>query len=177
MTATLDVLTRARAVRLAAFDVDGVLTDGRLNYGADGETTKAFHTLDGHGFKLLRAAGVEVALITARRSPALARRADNLGLKYVTEGATDKRAALSALLGELGISPHEAAYMGDDFVDLPALLIAGLALTVPVAPFEVKQRAHYVTRAAGGAGAVRETCGLILHAQGVNVDAQRKVAA
>ncbi len=177
MTATLEVLARARAVRLAAFDVDGVLTDGRLNYGAEGETTKAFHTLDGHGFKLLRAAGVEVALITARRSPALARRADNLGLKHVAEGATDKRAALSALLGELGLSPHEAAYMGDDFVDLPALLVAGLALTVPAAPFAVKQRAHYVTRAAGGEGAVREACGLILHAQGTGLRSQLAVPA
>jgi 3-deoxy-D-manno-octulosonate 8-phosphate phosphatase (KDO 8-P phosphatase) len=120
---------------------------------------------------------VEVALITARRSAALTRRAENLGLQHVAQGASDKRAALSALLGELGLSPHEASYMGDDVVDLPALEMAGLALTVPAAPFAVKQRAHYVTRVAGGCGAVREACELLLQAQGVSLADQLKVSA
>jgi 3-deoxy-D-manno-octulosonate 8-phosphate phosphatase (KDO 8-P phosphatase) len=172
-----ELLQRARAIRLAAFDVDGILTDGRLYFAADGESMKAFHTLDGHGMKLLRSAGVEVALITARRSTALTRRAENLGLKHVAQGAADKRAALSALLGELGLSPHEASYMGDDVVDLPALQMAGFAMTVPAAAFAVKQCAHYVTRSAGGGGAVREACELLLHAQGVSLAEQLKVSA
>ena len=171
------LLQRARAVRLAAFDVDGVLTSGGLTYGAGGEITKTFHTLDGHGLKLLKAAGIEVALITARRSEALAQRAAGLGIAHVFQGIGDKLTALMALLETLQLPSHEAGYMGDDFIDLPALHKVGFAATVPEAPFWVKQSAHYVTRSSGGGGAVREVCALLLHARGIAPATQLEVAA
>jgi 3-deoxy-D-manno-octulosonate 8-phosphate phosphatase (KDO 8-P phosphatase) len=159
------LLDRAAGIRLAAFDVDGVLTDGRLYYADSGEESKAFSTLDGHGLKLLMGENVRVALITARTSRLLEQRARNLGVDLLFQGCADKAAALSGLLRELGLDAAQAGYMGDDAVDLPALRLAGLALTVPEAPAAVRRAAHYVTRRGGGRGAVREACELLLLAR------------
>lgn len=163
--ADVALLDRAAAVRLAAFDVDGVLTDGSLYYSDAGEETKAFATLDGHGLKLLIAAQVQVALITARSSRLLEARARNLGVGLLFQGCADKAAVFRGLLGDLGLAPAQASYMGDDVVDLPVMRLAGLALTVPGAPVAVRLAAHHVTRRPGGRGAVREACDLILFAR------------
>lgn len=161
-----DPALRARRVRLLVLDVDGVLTDGRLYFTAGGEEIKAFHVRDGHGIKLLAATGVEVAIITARSSAVVERRAAELGIRHLHQGADDKLKVLDRMLGDLGLPAEAAAYMGDDVVDLPAMRRCGLALTVPDAPPIVKRHAHRVTRAAGGAGAVREACEFIMAAQG-----------
>jgi 3-deoxy-D-manno-octulosonate 8-phosphate phosphatase (KDO 8-P phosphatase) len=160
------VYVRARAVRLAIFDVDGVLTDGGLHYSDSGEETKIFDVRDGHGMKMLQASGVALAIITSRTSKCVARRAENLGIELVFQGVEDKVSAFQRLLSHLELDPIACAYMGDDWVDLPVLLRCGLALTVPEAPAVVRERVHYVTHANGGRGAVREACELIMHAQG-----------
>jgi 3-deoxy-D-manno-octulosonate 8-phosphate phosphatase (KDO 8-P phosphatase) len=157
---------QTRHIRLAAFDVDGVLTDGRLHYAENGETVKAFDVRDGMGLKLLQDAGIELAIITSRRSPGVLSRAADLGIVRVQQGVTDKRAAFDELLGALSIVPQAAAFMGDDLVDLPVFRRCGFAVTVPGAPAPLKRHAHYVTRAAGGRGAVREFCEVILHHRG-----------
>jgi 3-deoxy-D-manno-octulosonate 8-phosphate phosphatase (KDO 8-P phosphatase) len=160
------VYLRARAIRLAIFDVDGVLTDGGLHYHDSGEETKVFDVRDGHGMKMLEASGVKLAIITSRRSNCVARRAENLGIDLLFQGVEKKLEAFQSLIGRLGIEPLACAYMGDDWVDLPVLARCGLALSVPEAPAEVRSRVHYVTRAGGGRGAVREACELIMQAQG-----------
>lgn len=160
------VYQRARAIRLAVFDVDGVLTDGRIHYSDSGEELKAFHTQDGHGLKMLQASGVELAIITGRRSRCVELRAANLGVAHLYQGVEDKLAALRELLDKLGLEAAAAAYMGDDVVDLPAMRASGLALAVPGAPSLVKRHAHYVTTRHGGEGAVREACELLMLAQG-----------
>jgi len=164
----------ARAVRLAAFDVDGIMTDGRLYYSERGEELKVFDVRDGHGLKMLQESGVELALITSRSSRAVALRAENLGIGRVYQGAGNKLETFKALLAELRLEPGAASFMGDDLVDLPVMRRCGLSCTVPEAPQEVRDVAHYVTRAGGGRGAVREACELILRAQG-NFDAQLRV--
>ncbi|HEX8978263.1 MAG TPA: HAD-IIIA family hydrolase [Parasulfuritortus sp.] len=161
-----DILARARAVRVLIFDVDGVLTDGSLFYGDDGQEYKSFNSKDGHGIKMLRDSGVEAAILTARTSKVVLHRARNLGIARVVQGAHDKLAAYEAMLKETGLRQEEVAYMGDDLVDLPVLRRCGLACTVPDAPDEVKARSHYATRAAAGRGAAREVCELIMRAQG-----------
>jgi len=169
-----DSVARARRIRLLILDVDGVLTDGRLQFTNAGEEIKTFHVRDGHGIKLLAASGVVIAIITGRRSAATERRAAELGIQHLYQGVEDKGQALDRLLDDLGLPAAEAAYMGDDVVDLPAMRRCGLALTVPDAPPLVKRHAHRVTRAAAGAGAVREACEFIMSAQG-NLDAQLAV--
>ena len=164
----------ARAVRLAVFDVDGVLTDGRLYYSERGEELKVFDVRDGHGLKMLHESGVQLAIISSRSSKAVALRAENLGIRFVYQGVPDKVATLHALLAELRLEPAAASFMGDDLVDLHAMRACGLALTVPEAPQEVRDAAHYVTRAGGGRGAVREACELMLRARG-NFDARHGV--
>jgi 3-deoxy-D-manno-octulosonate 8-phosphate phosphatase (KDO 8-P phosphatase) len=161
-----NVLERARAVRLMAFDVDGVLTDGRLYLADGGGEMKAFHTLDGLGMKLLQSAGVTVALITARQSGMVARRAAELEIAHVFQGADDKLAVLESLRARLGIALAACGYMGDDLPDLPLLTRCGLAATVPEAPEAVRARVHYVSRRPAGRGAARELCELVLGAQG-----------
>ena len=161
-----NVLERARAVRLMAFDVDGVLTDGRLYLADGGAEMKAFHTLDGLGLKLLQSAGVAVALITARRSGVVAQRAAELGIAHVFQGADDKLAVLERLRLRLGIALGACGYMGDDLPDLPLLTRCGLAATVPEAPEAVRARVHYVSLRPAGRGAARELCELVLGAQG-----------
>ena len=151
---------------MAAFDVDGVLTDGALYYTDAGEEFKAFNVQDGHGLKMLQESGVTIAIITSRSSKLVANRARNLGIEHLYQGVDDKLDAMNALLQRLGLSLDEAGYMGDDVIDLPLLRRCGFAASVPEAPALVRQHAHYVTRAHGGRGAVREFCEYVLHAQG-----------
>jgi 3-deoxy-D-manno-octulosonate 8-phosphate phosphatase (KDO 8-P phosphatase) len=161
-----DALERARPLRLMAFDVDGVLTDGVLYFTDEGAELKAFHTLDGLGLKLLRDTGVELALISGRRSNAVAARAANLGITRLFQGVEDKLAVFERVRGELRLDAQACGFMGDDLPDLPVLTRCGFAATVPEAPDAVRARVHYVSRAAGGRGAAREVCDLILRAQG-----------
>lgn len=161
-----DMESRARAVRMLVFDVDGVLTDGSLFFGDDGQEYKAFNSRDGHGIKMLRDAGVEIGIITGRTSQVVLHRARNLGITRIFQGAGDKLIPFQELLEQTALAPEQVAYMGDDLVDLPVLRRCGLAATVPDAPDEVKARCHYVTRAGAGRGAAREVCELILRAQG-----------
>jgi len=161
-----DIQARARAVRLAIFDVDGVLTDGTLWIGAKGEAFKAFNILDGHGVKMLQGAGVDTAILSGRESEAVVRRADELGIHRVVQGARDKLAAFEKLLAESGVAADACAFVGDDLPDLPVLRRCGFAVAVANAVEEVKAACHYVTKASGGRGAVREFCELVLRAQG-----------
>ena len=165
-----ELLLRAQGggagMRAAIFDVDGVLTDGRIYIGEHGETFKAFSTLDGHGLKLLRLAGIEPVVITGRDSPAVRRRVADLGLVHAAFGAQDKLAAAQALLRTLSLEWAEVAAMGDDWPDLPLLVRAGLACAPPQAHLEVRAVAHHITQAPGGHGAAREFCDLLLVAAG-----------
>ena len=153
-------------LRAAIFDVDGVLTDGRLYIGEAGETVKAFSTLDGHGLKLLAMAGIVPMVVTGRDSPAVRRRLADLGLQHAAFGAHDKVAAAEALLAPLGIAWGEVGVIGDDWPDLPLFARAAFACAPANAHGEVQARAAYVTRAAGGHGAAREFCDLLLMAAG-----------
>jgi 3-deoxy-D-manno-octulosonate 8-phosphate phosphatase (KDO 8-P phosphatase) len=164
--ATADALERARRVRLMVFDVDGVLTDGRLWYGPQGEALKAFHTLDGHGLKMLQQSGISAALLSGRSSPAVAQRAAELGIAHVLQGASDKAAAFGALLARLALEPAQAGGMGDDVPDLPVLERCGFASAPREAHERVRRAAHYVAAAPAGAGAAREVCEFLLRAQG-----------
>lgn len=168
---TDDFAARAKRIKLIAFDVDGVMTDGSLFLGDDGQEYKAFNSLDGHGLKMLRRSGVELAIITGRTSRVVIQRAANLGIPYLYQGIEDKLEAWLELLAELGVAPEECAFMGDDVVDLPVLRRCGLALSVPAAPALVRQHVHYITQLGAGRGAVREVCELIMQAQGT-LDAQ-----
>jgi len=161
-----DALARARRVRLVIFDVDGVLTDGRLWYGPCGEELKAFHAFDGHGVHLLRMAGLDTAIISGRQSQAVEERAKELAIKHVVQGANDKRRAFERLLRRLGVARTAVAYMGDDVVDLPILTRCGFACAPHEAPEDVRRRAHYIASADAGHGAAREVCEFILEAQG-----------
>ncbi|MGI4859879.1 MAG: KdsC family phosphatase [Janthinobacterium lividum] len=165
-TPSADTLARAAAVRLIAFDIDGVFTDGRIYYGAQGEMLKAFNTLDGHGVKQLARAGIEVAIITGRRSDIVAARAAELGIQRVHQGVPDKAQIMTALLADTGVPLAAAAYMGDDWPDLAVLCRVGLAFAPANAHRDVLARVHHVTAARGGEGAVREACDLILRARG-----------
>lgn len=155
----------AARVQLAVFDVDGVFTDGRLYYGAEGEQLKAFHVRDGHGIKLLLQNGIQVAVISGRRSPAVAQRMRELGITHVSQGDDRKLPILEKLLHSLGLHPPQVACVGDDVVDLPLMRVAGFAIAVADAQAEVRAGAHYVTQARGGEGAVREVCDLLLAAR------------
>ena len=166
-----DATERARSLRLMAFDVDGVLTDGALYLTDRGEEMKRFHTLDGLGLKLLAGAGIELALITGRSSRVVAKRAAELGIRHLFQGADDKLAVLEGLRAQLGFGLSACGYMGDDLPDLPLLVRCGFAATVPDAPEAVRARAHYVSRRPGGRGAVREVCEVILAARGALDDA------
>jgi 3-deoxy-D-manno-octulosonate 8-phosphate phosphatase (KDO 8-P phosphatase) len=161
------VALRARGIRLLTCDVDGVLTDGRIYYHDDGTELKAFHCLDGVGLKMLAHAGVAVAWITGSSAPAVAHRARALGITRLVQGTEDKLAPWETMRRELGLEPSACAHVGDDLADLPIFTRCGLAVCVPHTPLPVRKRAHYVTRADGGCGAVREVCDLILAAQDV----------
>lgn len=161
-----DALERARRVRLMVFDVDGVLTDGRLWYGPTGEVMKAFHSLDGHGVKLLQQGGIAAGILSGRSSAAVALRAAELGVAHVLQGIEDKRPAFAALLARLGLEAHEAGYMGDDLPDLPVLAHCGFACAPREACAQVLRGAHYVASAPAGGGAAREVCDFLLRSQG-----------
>ncbi|ABI57568.1 KdsC family phosphatase [Alkalilimnicola ehrlichii MLHE-1] len=160
------VLARAAGVRLLVLDVDGVLTDGSVYMGHDGELCKGFHIHDGKGIRLLQQSGVEVALLTARRSPILERRAAELGIQQLIQGSGRKGIDLERLQSGLGIPAEACAYMGDDLQDLPALRRCGLAVTVADGHPLLTRHCHWQTRRPGGRGAVRELCELILAARG-----------
>jgi 3-deoxy-D-manno-octulosonate 8-phosphate phosphatase (KDO 8-P phosphatase) len=162
----LEHMRRAAGVKVMIFDVDGVLTDGSLTYGPDGEATKSFNVLDGLGIQLLQKSGVATAIISARQSPIVVRRAADLGIAHVYQGVHDKRIAFGKLLEATGASAQQCGFVGDDVIDLPLLLQVGFAVTVPTGHAEVQHRAHYVTRAGGGRGAVREVCDMVMRAQG-----------
>jgi len=161
-----ELRSRARPIRLLLLDVDGVLTDGRLYFGPKGEALKVFHVLDGHGIKMVRRAGIEVALLSGRRSDAAYHRARELNLSHFFEGLRDKVAILEDLRQRLKLTLPEVAMVGDDLVDLPVMSRVGLAVAVADAVPEVKAAAHWVTSLPGGRGAVREVCDLLLKAQG-----------
>jgi 3-deoxy-D-manno-octulosonate 8-phosphate phosphatase (KDO 8-P phosphatase) len=160
-----DTFDRAKRIRLAIFDVDGVLTDGSLYFTDSGEEIKAFNARDGHGLKMLQETGVRLAIITSRTSRSVEARARNLGIELLFQGVADKLAAFEELLAQLGLEAGVAFYMGDDVIDLPVMRRCGFAATVTDAPPVVKTHAHYVSRSRGGQGAVREVCELIMHAQ------------
>jgi 3-deoxy-D-manno-octulosonate 8-phosphate phosphatase (KDO 8-P phosphatase) len=160
------VTQRARLVRLAIFDVDGVMTDGSVYFGARGEVLKVFNIIDGHGMKLLQKAGIDTAIISGRKSPAVAKRAKEIGIAHVIQGTgDDKVPAFERLLKKKGLTGQACSFMGDDIQDLPIMTRCGFAVAVVNAVEPVKAKAHYVTRAHGGRGAVREFCDLVLAAQ------------
>ena len=150
-------------VRLVAFDVDGVFTDGRFYLSNDGVESKAFSTQDGFGVRRLLAAGIEVAVISGRTSAAVRLRMEELGVRHVVQGCSDKIAAFDSMIAKLGIAPAECAYVGDDVPDLPLLARVGVSFAVANAVSEVRQHCDYVTHARGGFGAVREVCDLLLN--------------
>lgn len=156
---------RFKNIKLLVLDVDGVMTDGGLTIGDDGLEYKTFHAHDGLGMKLLKATGVELAIITGRTSNIVKQRAESTGVGHFYQGATDKLAAFNELMQASGLQASQCAFMGDDVVDLPPMLKCGLALAVPDSPALVLKHAHYVTQKAGGRGAVREVCELIMQAQ------------
>jgi 3-deoxy-D-manno-octulosonate 8-phosphate phosphatase (KDO 8-P phosphatase) len=161
-----EIWQRAQPIRLLILDVDGVLTDGRLYFDAKGEALKVFHVRDGHGIKMAQRAGIEVALVSGRRSDAAYHRARELGINRFHEGVRDKVAVMEEIMAAMGIQAAQVAVVGDDLVDLPIMGRAGLAVAVADAVPEVAAAAHWVTTNPGGHGAVREVCDLILQAQG-----------
>jgi len=164
MDATLK--ERASKIRMLVLDVDGVLTDGKLYFDHAGNELKAFNTRDGLGMKALQRCGIEVAVITGRKSEAVAHRMSQLGIKHVYQGREDKLNAFQHLLDITGFDEYEICYAGDDWIDLPVMMRAGLAISVADAEERVKEHAHWITQRNGGDGAVREMCNLILAAQG-----------
>lgn len=160
-----ELRVRAQRIRVACFDVDGVLTDGHLWMDAQGVELKSFHVHDGLGVKRLREHGIEVALISARRSECVSLRAQELGIQLLFQGQDDKLICFEQLLLSLQLDPEQAAYTGDDLPDLPVFARAGLAIAVANAVATVKAAAHWVTDHAGGDGAVREVCELLLAAR------------
>lgn len=161
-----DILGKAATIRLAVFDVDGVLTDGRLILGNNGSEYKSFHVHDGLGLVMLKRAGLLVAVISARKSDIVSERMAALGIEYVYQGQDDKRGALLGLMRDLNVQPDETAFVGDDLIDLPAMATAGFSIAVGNAHPFVREHADWVTQGHGGRGAVREICELILKAHG-----------
>ena len=162
------LVERASRIRLLALDVDGVLTDGRLYFDSQGNEMKAFCTRDGLGLRALQRYDTELALITGRQSSIVQRRAAELDIRYVFQGRNDKLDAYLELLAATGVDDREVCYAGDDWIDIPVLDRVGLAVTVADADAVVKKRVHWVTERAGGQGAVREICDLILAARGLD---------
>ena len=161
-----ELASRIRAVKLVVFDVDGVLTDGRIIFSNSGEETKLFDVKDGHGIKLLMRSGIDVAIITARESDVVRRRARDLGITHVFQGMKDKKMALEELVKASGVAPDAMAYMGDDIIDLPVLKRVAFSAAVADAVSEVIERVDFVAKRPGGRGAARELAELILKVQG-----------
>ncbi|MGE5946928.1 MAG: KdsC family phosphatase [Betaproteobacteria bacterium] len=162
----MDARTRAARIRLVAFDIDGVMTDGGLTYTDEGRELKTFNVQDGLGIKLLQRAGIEAAIVTGRNSGVVAARAADLGIAHVYQGVADKGRTVAQLLERLGLHWPDCAFMGDDLIDLPVMTRCGLAIAPANARRVVRERAHALTDAAGGHGAVREAIEFILAAQG-----------
>jgi 3-deoxy-D-manno-octulosonate 8-phosphate phosphatase (KDO 8-P phosphatase) len=162
----VDIRERAAKIKLVIFDVDGVLTDGRLFFDEAGREYKGFHSRDGLGINLLRQTGVEVAVISGRASQSVSQRMAGLGIKHVFQGQKDKLVAFNSLREELGLEPAQIAHVGDDLIDLPLLRRVGLAVAVADAHPAILPFAHWRTDKPGGAGAAREVCDLIMEAQG-----------
>lgn len=167
-------LAKAKEIRLLLLDVDGVLTNGNLLYTGNSEESKSFNTQDGFGIRLLHEAGIDVGVITARRSEVVARRAGELKMRYIYQGMANKHEAFKEIIKVSGFKPVEVAYMGDDWLDLVLLQQVGLAVAPANGVREVKETAHYVTERAGGAGAVREACDLILEAKNLVAELLQK---
>lgn len=159
------LLDRAQSIRLALFDVDGVLTDGSLYFDASGEALKRFNALDGHGLKMLQQQGIEVGIISARQSAALNKRLDNLGIKHQLTGISNKLSAMNDLLASLKISADHACFTGDDIIDLEVMQACGIRFTVENGHYSIKTIADWVSPFKGGEGAVRAICDLILYAK------------
>lgn len=166
MAISKELQQRFEKIKLLVLDVDGVMTDGGLTIGDDGQEYKTFHSHDGLGMKLLKASGVNIAIITGRTSNVVKKRAESTGVAHFYQGADDKLAAFNDLLEKSGLHADQCGFMGDDVVDLPPMLKSGLAIAVPDSPALLLEHAHYVTKKSGGRGAVREVCELIMQAQG-----------
>ncbi len=160
------ILQKASSVSLLLMDVDGVLTDGRIIYDSDGKELKFFHVRDGHGLKLILRYGVKTGIITGRSSNIVNKRAAELGIEYVYQNAKNKKDVIEQILLEQQLLPEQVAYIGDDIVDIPVFRRVGFRITVPDAPYEVRQEVDYVTLNYAGKGAVREVCEIILKAKG-----------
>jgi 3-deoxy-D-manno-octulosonate 8-phosphate phosphatase (KDO 8-P phosphatase) len=162
-----DILDKARKIELVIFDVDGVMTDGSLFMGDDGQEYKAFNSLDGHGMRMLQEGGINAAVITGRQSKVVEHRMHDLGISRVYQGYRDKIPAFEALMKDVGLTTEQVAYVGDDVVDLPIMTRVGFAIAVQDAHPYVKKHAHWITQNNGGQGAVRDVCELILEARGL----------
>jgi 3-deoxy-D-manno-octulosonate 8-phosphate phosphatase (KDO 8-P phosphatase) len=171
-----EVMARAAKVRLVVFDVDGVLTDGKLYFDEQGREYKAFHARDGHGLKLLKSTGVETAVISGRKSESVSRRMENLGIELVYQGIENKLSVLEAICYERALSAEQVAYVGDDLLDLAVMRRVGLSIAVADAHFSLVPVAHWQTRQSGGTGAVREVCDLVMDAQGTLPEVIRRFA-
>jgi 3-deoxy-D-manno-octulosonate 8-phosphate phosphatase (KDO 8-P phosphatase) len=165
-----DIHEKAARIRLLIFDVDGVLTDGSLFVGDDGQEYKAFNSRDGHGIKMLQKYGVEIAIIPGRTSQVVEHRMANLGITHIYQGKLEKLPAYEELRKKLGISAEETAYVGDDVVDLPVMRRVGLAIAVQDAHPLVRQHSHWQTPSTGGRGAARDVCEMLMEAKGVLQD-------
>lgn len=162
-----DILERASRIKLVIFDVDGVLTDGSLFFGDDGQEYKAFNSRDGHGIKMLLRHDVEIGIITGRTSQVVEHRMQNLGITHIYQGQPDKLPAFHELTEKLGVTTNEVAYVGDDVVDLPVMRKVGFAIAVQDAHPMVLKHSHWQTASPGGRGAARDVCELIMEAKGV----------
>lgn len=165
-----DILARTKDIKLVIFDVDGVLTDGNIIIGDDGEEYKAFHSRDGHGMKLLQYTGVDIAIITGRTSKVVEHRMTSLGINHIYQGQKVKLPAFEDLIKRLKLKPEQCAYVGDDWVDLAIMSRVGLAIAVQDADALVKKHAHWITPSNGGKGAARQVCELIMEGQGTLQD-------
>ena len=161
-----EITEKAKKLKLLILDVDGVLTDGRLFFDDKGKEYKCFHARDGHGIKLLRQTGVEVAVISGRKSNSVALRMKSLGVEYVYQGHENKIAAFNDIIQALSIQPEQVAYVGDDLLDLPIMKRVGLSIAVNDANDPVKEYADWCAKTPGGQGAVREICDFIMQSQG-----------
>ena len=160
-----EVFEKAKRVKLALFDVDGVLTDGKLHYGANGEEMKVFHALDGHGLKMLQMAGIGVGVISARRSTALQTRLDDLGIKHSYLGVKNKLEVFNDLKKMLQLTEEQCSFTGDDVIDLSVMQACGLKFSVENGHFIIKEMADWVAPLTGGNGALRSICDVLLYSQ------------
>jgi 3-deoxy-D-manno-octulosonate 8-phosphate phosphatase (KDO 8-P phosphatase) len=167
-------LAKAKEIKLLLLDVDGVLTDGNLLYSGSGEESKAFNTQDGFGLRLLREAGIQIGVITARKSEVVARRATELKMNYIYQGMQNKNDAFKEVVKASGFKPYQIAYMGDDWLDLVLLQQVGLAIVPANGAREVKEIAHFITKRSGGAGAVRDACDLIIEGKNLLMELLQK---